>query len=255
MNEAAFFAAVRDDRRLGITKLSQVQVDCARLIISLGAGLRRDALAYVLGTAWGEAQLTPQRENMSYSAERIRQVWPSRFRTLADAQPYARNPQGLANRVYNGRLGNVEGSDDGWRYRGGGLDQLTGRVNYRKRGLESNPSGILQPDVAARSLITGMMLGDYRGHKLADFFTGSQSRFAEARAIVNADAASNGAKYARYAEAFRDALIAAGYDPAATPPPISVLPPPAPAPVSAKQSATPIIIIAIGAAIAAALIL
>ena len=71
-------------------------------------------------------------ENMNYSAERIRAVWPSRFPTTASAVPYAHNPQALANKVYNGRMGNRVGSDDGWNFRGRGGSQTTGREGYQR---------------------------------------------------------------------------------------------------------------------------
>src|ERR1700693_5637797 len=48
-------------------------------------------------------------KNLNYSAQRMTQVWPSRFRTIASAEPYAHNPQALANKVYNGRMGNKPG--------------------------------------------------------------------------------------------------------------------------------------------------
>ena len=221
MNYEAFFSSLRGSGALGVTKFTQVQVDVAQMLIAKSHGLRADALAYILATAWGEAKLTPQRENMSYSAARIREVWPSRFPTVADAKPYERQPVKLANKVYNGRLGNREGTNDGWDFRGGGLDQLTGRVNYRKRGLEQTPERILEPEVAARSIITGMTLGDYRGPKLSDYFNDRGADFVAARAIVNADVSANGQRYARYAVAFLNALNAAGYAPnAATAPTI-----------------------------------
>jgi putative chitinase len=72
-------------------------------------------------------------ENLSYSAQRLTQVWPKRFPTLAIANAYAHNPEKLANKVYAGRMGNGdEASGDGWNFRGAGLFQLTGRDNYAR---------------------------------------------------------------------------------------------------------------------------
>jgi putative chitinase len=72
-----------------------------------------------------------KRENMSYSAKRMMQVWPSRFPNLASAQPYAHNPEKLSNLVYGKRMGNVQ-PGDGWAFRGGGFIGLTGREVYAK---------------------------------------------------------------------------------------------------------------------------
>jgi putative chitinase len=71
-------------------------------------------------------------ENMNYTASRMMQVWPSRFPTQARAQPYAGNPRALANKVYNGRMGNRTNSDDGWNFRGRGGAQTTGRDGYAR---------------------------------------------------------------------------------------------------------------------------
>jgi putative chitinase len=97
-------------------------------------------------------------EGLNYSAERLVQVWPKRFPTLADARPYARSPEALANRVYGGRMGNTE-PGDGWAYRGRGLIQCTGRANYAivqaLTGLPAlqNPGLLSQPMPALQSAI------------------------------------------------------------------------------------------------------
>lgn len=90
-------------------------------------------------------------ENLNYSAQRMPQVWPSRFPTVASALPYAHNPQKLANKVYNGRMGNKVGSNDGWDFRGRGGSQTTGRYGYervkKQTGLDvvSNPDILIDP--------------------------------------------------------------------------------------------------------------
>jgi len=75
-------------------------------------------------------------EDLEYvTAARICAVWPSQFPTEAEARPYVRNPKALANRVYAGRLGNGdEASGDGWRFRGAGAIQITGRAAYARLG-------------------------------------------------------------------------------------------------------------------------
>lgn len=95
-------------------------------------------------------------ENLNYSATRMMQVWPSRFPNLAAAAPYANNPEALANNVYGGRLGNAE-AGDGWRFRGGGLLQVTGRTNYTvlaaalDMSVEDAAGFVRTPEGAARS--------------------------------------------------------------------------------------------------------
>ena len=71
-------------------------------------------------------------EDLNYAtAARIHTVFPGKCPTVAAAEPYVHSPERLANHVYAGRLGNGdEASGDGWRFRGRGLIQLTGRAEY-----------------------------------------------------------------------------------------------------------------------------
>jgi putative chitinase len=72
-------------------------------------------------------------ENLNYSAQGLMNAWPSRF-DATTAAAFAHDPQKIANEVYNGRMGNVTGSDDGWTYRGRGGSQVTRRDGYSSLG-------------------------------------------------------------------------------------------------------------------------
>ena len=95
-------------------------------------------------------------ENLHYSAASLMRVWSSRFPDIGIAEQYANNPEKIANKVYGGRMGNVE-DGDGWKYHGRGLIQLTGKDNYANCGsglgvdLIDNPDWLLEPQYAALS--------------------------------------------------------------------------------------------------------
>lgn len=97
--------------------------------------------------------LTREYEDLDYSARRLVQVWPCRFRPRGPLNPkaYARNPRKLANAVYGGRMGNTA-PQDGYLYRGRGLLQLTGKANYAaatervRRRVPGAPDFVLEPD-------------------------------------------------------------------------------------------------------------
>ena len=113
-------------------------------------------------------------ENLNYKAATLAACWPNRFAVLgADKKPIKENgklvptavansiagkPELIANLVYSSRMGNGPAeSGEGWKYRGRGLKQLTGKDNYTRCGaalgldLVANPDLLLEPMAAARS--------------------------------------------------------------------------------------------------------
>jgi len=99
-------------------------------------------------------------ENLNYSAEGLQKTWPKRFPALADAEPYARQPEKIANKVYAGRNGNGdEASGDGWRYRGRGCIQLTGKANYSAAGDALDVDLLADPDIVATSQYAALTAG------------------------------------------------------------------------------------------------
>ena len=110
-------------------------------------------------------------ENLNYSAKRLTQVWPKRFKTLQAAQHFAHNPRALANNVYANRMGIVD-PNDGWRFIGRGLLQITGRFNYARAGaalglpLTDNPTLALAPEHALQ--VAGFVWFSARCNEPAD---------------------------------------------------------------------------------------
>ncbi len=103
------------------------------------------------------AQLTRLVENLNYSAQGLANTWPTRYALAAVGRPpvpnelalrLARRPELIANNVYADRMGNgPEASGDGWRYRGRGLIQITGRANYAAAGAALSLDLVAQPDL------------------------------------------------------------------------------------------------------------
>lgn len=96
--------------------------------------------------------LTVFEENLNYSAARLAAVWPKRFKG-ADGKPnalantLANKPRALANVVYSNRMGNGGGeTDDGWRFRGRGAMQTTGRDNYTALATLTGKPYVTEPE-------------------------------------------------------------------------------------------------------------
>lgn len=107
------------------------------------------AAAFIAQTGIESAGFSVLKENLFYtSAQRLGQVWPSRFPGGAHTEGYLRNPEALGNFVYANRMGNGDvASGDGFRFRGRGLLQITGRTNYGQVAKQINLPLQQQPEM------------------------------------------------------------------------------------------------------------
>lgn len=107
-------------------------------------------VAHFLGQVFHESgNLRYVEENLNYSVTGLLKIFPKYFNQL-EAERYARNPQMIASRVYADRMGNgPEHTGDGWRYRGRGLIQVTGKENYRRLGSWVNRDLVARPELVA----------------------------------------------------------------------------------------------------------
>lgn len=115
-----------------------------------------EALAMALAQPQAECNFVPRSENLNYSAGRLRAVFPSRVRTDEFAQQLAAaGPAAIANTLYGNRFGNAQ--DEGYKYRGRGLIQLTFKANYKTYGnlagvpkIVSNPELVNSPEISIK---------------------------------------------------------------------------------------------------------
>lgn len=175
-----FFNAVRP---MFGGKITRDQVAGCQVIREASEGLPISHRAYLLATAFLETA-----------------------RTMQPITEYG--PVSYFNKYEPGtRIGNVLGNTrkgDGYRYRGHGYVQLTGRDNFERASrklnvdLVSKPSLALRPDIAARILVMGCSEGWFTGKKLSDYLPGD---YKQARRVVNGlDRATAIASYARIFE-------------------------------------------------------
>lgn len=87
-------------------------------------------------------------ESGAYSAEGLLKIFPKYFKSLAEAKAYAKRPQAIFNRTYGNRLGNTA-PGDGYKYRGRGIFQITGKGAYAEYGKRIGLDLVGNPDLAA----------------------------------------------------------------------------------------------------------
>lgn len=131
------------------------------------------AISNILAQVKAESNFVPRSENMNYSAEGLRKTFPKYFSNDQIAEQYARNPEKIGSYVYADRMGNgSESSGDGWKYRGRGFIQLTGKDAYIAAGkyigedLVNNPDLLNNPEIAAK-IIPWFFL-EYKNYLIKD---------------------------------------------------------------------------------------
>lgn len=139
------------------TKLATAVESLTKAMAEFNISTPHEKSAFIAQTAHESLGFSVFVENLNYSADALRRVWPTRF-TAETALLYARKPEKIANKVYSGRNGNgTEASGDGWKYRGRGIIQITFKNNYRACGtalglnLVANPELLETPLHAFRS--------------------------------------------------------------------------------------------------------
>jgi putative chitinase len=167
-----------DTKKLG--PLEALQLKCGTTVDGVwGPGTYRAARAYFKMTNNQAAHFFGQcahesggfkvfSENLNYSAEGLTKTFKKYFPTLASTTGYARNPEKIANRVYANRMCNgSEASGDGWKFRGRGPIQLTGKENYTAfAAAAGRPDVLTNPDVVAGELAFESALWFFRKNGL-----------------------------------------------------------------------------------------
>lgn len=116
---------------VGLSTVQKFVPGLNKMFAKYGINTEYRVAAFLAQVGHESGEFTAVKENLNYSAVALRKVFPKYFPSDALANAYARKPERIANRVYANRMGNgTEASGDGYKYRGRGLIQLTGKNNY-----------------------------------------------------------------------------------------------------------------------------
>jgi len=104
-------------------------------------------IAHFMAQIEHESGLKPVAENLNYSAQGLMQTF-SKYFTTNESLLFSRKPEKIANRVYANRMGNGnEASGEGWKYRGRGFIQITGKINYFQLANDTDLDCLKNPDL------------------------------------------------------------------------------------------------------------
>jgi len=130
-----------------VTQLPQFEVTTAQRVTAFIAQCAHESLDF-----------TKLTENLNYSSDALVKLFPTHFH--GDAANYHRQPEKIANRIYENRMGNgPESSGEGWKYRGRGPIQLTGKANYSKFANDffEDPQTVMDdPDLVTDDIPTSL---------------------------------------------------------------------------------------------------
>lgn len=130
------------------------------------------AVANIMAQVQAESGFKAQSENLNYSGKKLFELYGAgnkggnkvRFKTMAEAEAVAaKGPEAVGNVIYGGRMGNQE--DEGFKYRGRGLIQLTGKDNYKKFGDMIGVDLVKNPDLANDPAVASKIAAAYFAQK------------------------------------------------------------------------------------------
>ncbi|MBD0822663.1 glycoside hydrolase family 19 protein [Aestuariibaculum marinum] len=130
-------------------------------------------LAHFFAQLHHESNLQPVSENLNYSTDALLRVFGKYFHSTVHVAKYASKPEAIANRIYANRMGNGgEFSGDGWKYRGRGFIQITGKDNYTALSEATGVDYLTDPNKLlneADSMVSAIWYWNKRGlNKYAD---------------------------------------------------------------------------------------
>lgn len=210
-------------------------------------------LAYILATPMIETggRFEPIVESLNYSVDGLKTQFSRSRISAADCERLGRKPgrpakqEQIGNIIYGGAFGNknlgntIDG--DGYKFRGRGLSQITGRRLYQWASEIEHVDFVANPDLfttdirySAAASVVGMTEGVFTGRKLSEYINGEKCDFLNARRTVNA--MDRAADIAAFAAKFNDALAFA--QTAVAPAPPAALPPKPAAPSPSPEDAT-----------------